>query len=171
MMRDAFPAMSKTSADNRITRNEGILFVLVESGAVLCAAQFVYAILALVDTVNLSPVDWARSFLALFCQLLANLNPILVIIIVRLRLSVIDKTTLHLTTMSEAHSQGAHPSHENEDVERQDKAAPWPSGTTGVSAARRGTSSLSEFASARDRVSGEKEHVGETAGSARGQLQ
>ena len=97
-----------------------------------------------------------------------NLNPILVIIIVRLRLSVIDKTTLHLTTMSEAHSQGAHPSHENEDVERQDKAAPWPSGTTGVSAARRGTSSLSEVARARARASGEKEHVGETAGSARG---
>ena len=86
-MRDAFPTMSKTSANNRITRNEGILFILVESGAVLCAAQvsaycsrripvnpsnqFVYAILALVDTVNLSPVDWARSFLALFCQLLA----------------------------------------------------------------------------------------------------
>lgn len=38
-MRDAFPAMSKTSANNRITRNEGILFILVESGAVLCAAQ------------------------------------------------------------------------------------------------------------------------------------
>ena len=69
--------------------------------------------------------------------------------------------------MSEAHSQGAHPSHEIEDVERQDKGAPWPSGTTGVSAARRGTSSLSEVASARDRVSGEKGHVGEIAGSAR----
>ena len=68
--------------------------------------------------------------------------------------------------MSEAHSQGAHPSHENEDVERQDKAAP-PSGTTGVPAARRGTSSLSDVASARDRVSGEKGHVGEIAGSAR----
>ncbi|KAI5895140.1 uncharacterized protein SCHCODRAFT_02676943 [Schizophyllum commune H4-8] len=129
--------------------------------------SFVYAILALVDTVNLSPVDWARSFLALFCQLLANLNPILVIIIVRLHLSVIDKTTLHLTTMSEAHSQGANTGHESEDVERQDKAAPWLSGTTGVSAARRGTSSLSEVASARDRVSGEKEDVGEIAGSAR----
>ncbi|KAL1710820.1 hypothetical protein EV121DRAFT_192064 [Schizophyllum commune] len=131
------------------------------------SSQFVYAILALVDTVNLSPVDWARSFLALFCQLLANLNPILVIIIVRLRLSVIDKTTLQLSTMSEAHSQGAHPSHENEDVERQDKAAPWPSGRTGSSAERRGTSSLSEVASARDRVSGEKGNDGETAGSAR----
>lgn len=107
LMREAFPNMSHASSNNRVTRNESVLFVLIESGALLCAAQMAYAILALVDTVNLSPLDWARSFMALFCQLLANMNPILVIIIVRLRMSVIDKTTLQLTTMSQAQSQVA----------------------------------------------------------------
>ncbi|KAL1740438.1 hypothetical protein HDZ31DRAFT_76892 [Schizophyllum fasciatum] len=92
----SFSSMSGTG--HGIRRMESIFFILVESGVFLCLCQFVYAILSVLDGHNGSPLDWGTSLTGTLCQMLAALNPVLVILLVRLRLSVIDSSATTTTT-------------------------------------------------------------------------
>ncbi|TRM58318.1 hypothetical protein BD626DRAFT_560096 [Schizophyllum amplum] len=89
---------SIAGSGHRVRRTESVFFILVESGALLCVCQFIYAILSVVDNVNGSPLDWASSLFGTVSQMLAALNPVLVILLVRLRLSILDSDQGATTT-------------------------------------------------------------------------
>ncbi|KAL1664276.1 hypothetical protein GGF50DRAFT_101967 [Schizophyllum commune] len=120
-----------------IRRLESAFFILVESGAFLCLCQFVYAILSVLDGHNGSPLDWGTSLTGTLSQMLAALNPVLVILLVRLRFSMIesdsDLSTTTTTTRGLTHVERIALSERSRslDLESQGpktpvkKAAPW----------------------------------------------